>query len=51
VDACTIFSFTNMTCPIPAWSVLFPAQTVQVFFDVVAADISMIYIPPNTQTN
>ena len=49
VDACTIFSFTNMTCPIPAWSVLFPAQTVQVFFDVVAADISMIYIPPNTQ--
>lgn len=47
-DSCTILSVTNMTCPVPPWSVLHPAQTVQVSFDVAATDLSMVYVPPNT---
>ncbi len=47
-DSCTILSVTNMTCPVPAWSVFHPALTVQVLFDVVATDLSMVYVPPNT---
>ncbi len=46
--ACSIMSVTNMTCAVPAWGMLHSAQTVQVLFDIVAADISMVYIPPSS---
>jgi hypothetical protein len=47
--ACTIISVANMTCPVPAWSVMYPAQAVQVLFDVVAADINVINVRPDTK--
>ncbi len=45
--ACTIMSVVNMTCPVPSWSMMYPAQTVQVFFDIEAPDVSMINVHPD----
>ena len=47
-NACSILSFTYMTCPVPPWGSMFSAQTVQVIFDVTAPDVRMVYTPPNT---
>jgi hypothetical protein len=47
-DACAILSVTNMSCPVPAWGALHPAQVVQVLFDVAAADISTVHLSSNT---
>lgn len=48
-EVCTIISTINMTCSVPAWTVLYPAQTVRVLFDVTAPDVSMVHVRPDTQ--
>jgi len=49
VAACSIVGLTYMTCPVPPWGAMFPAQVVQVLFDVAASDVHAMHVPPNTQ--
>jgi hypothetical protein len=47
--ACIIANVTTMMCPVPTWSVLYPARAVQVLFDIEAPDVSATIVRPDTQ--